>query len=157
MRKFYTIKDFPADVYNAVGQIIKSAQEWEQEYKKLASMLDVPVKDISKASLNRLNDALKKHSVLSKKEYKNLKEVIARRNYVNHDFYLTDFQNSFDSYEQYIEHLEHTLNSIQFLIFEATDVLDNKIDKLRGSNIIRPTVFDSKREFEKALSGCKTK
>ena len=27
--KYFTVKNFPDDIYNAVGQIIKSAQEWE--------------------------------------------------------------------------------------------------------------------------------
>ena len=39
--KYFTIKHFPNDVYNAVGQIIRSAQEWEQEYKKRATVLNI--------------------------------------------------------------------------------------------------------------------
>ena len=56
--KYFTVKNFPDDIYNAVGQIIKSAQEWEQEYKKLAITLNVPVKNINVSSLNKLNNAL---------------------------------------------------------------------------------------------------
>ena len=52
--KYFTINDFPYDIYNAVGQIIKSAQEWEQEYKKLATMLNISVKNINNSSLNKL-------------------------------------------------------------------------------------------------------
>lgn len=140
--KYFTIKNFPDDVYNAVGQIIKSAQEWEQEYKKLATILNISVKNINKSSLNKLNETLKKHNLISKKDYKNLKEVIKVRNYINHEFYLTDFQNSASDYDIYIETLEKKLNSAQFLIFEATDVIDNKIDKFRGDNIVRPAIFD---------------
>lgn len=142
MCKYFTIKNFPNDVYNAVGQIIKSAQEWEQEYKKLATILNISVKNINKSSLNKLNKTLKKHNLISKKDYKNLKEVIKIRNYINHEFYLTDFLNSASDYDIYIETLEKKLNSAQFLIFEATDVIDNKIDKFRGDNIVRPTIFD---------------
>lgn len=140
--KYFTIKNFPNDVYNAVGRIIRSAQEWEQKYKKLATVLNISVKNINKSSLNKLNEALKKHNLISKKDYKNLKEVIKIRNYINHEFYLTDFQNSASDYDIYIETLEKNLNSAQFLIFEATDVIDNKIDKLQGDNIVRPTIFD---------------
>lgn len=140
--KYFTIKHFPNDVYNAVGRIIRSAQEWEQKYKKLATVLNISVKNINKSSLNKLNEALKKHNLISKKDYKNLKEVIKIRNYINHEFYLTDFQNSASDYDIYIETLEKKLNSAQFLIFEATDVIDNKIDKLQGDNIVRPTIFD---------------
>lgn len=140
--KYFTIKNFPNDVYNAVGRIIRSAQEWEQKYKKLATVLNISVKNINKSSLNKLNEALKKHNLISKKDYKNLKEVIKIRNYINHEFYLTDFQNSASDYDIYIETLEKNLNSAQFLIFEATDVIDNKIDKFQGDNIVRPTIFD---------------
>lgn len=140
--KYFTIQNFPNDVYNAVGQIIKSAQEWEREYKKLAFNLNIPVKKISNSSLNKLNEALKKYNLISEKDYKDLKAVIRIRNYINHEFYLTDFHNSCNDYNNYIETLEKILNSAQFLIFEATDVVDNKIDKLQGSNIIRPTIFD---------------
>lgn len=140
--KYFTIKNLPNDVYNAVGRIIRSAQEWEQKYKKLATVLNISVKNINKSSLNKLNEALKKHNLISKKDYKNLKEVIKIRNYINHEFYLTDFQNSASDYDIYIETLEKNLNSAQFSIFEATDVIDNKIDKLQGDNIMRPTIFD---------------
>lgn len=140
--KYFTIQNYPNDIYNAVGQIIKSAQEWEQEYKKLAIMLNISVKNINNSSLNKLNEALKKNNLISEKDYKDLKAVIKIRNYINHDFYLTDFQNSANDYDKYIEALEKILNSAQFLIFEATDVIDNKIDKLQGSSIVRPTIFD---------------
>lgn len=141
-KTYFTIRNFPDDIYNAVGQIIKSAQEWEQEYKKLAIMLNMNVNNINKSSLNKLNVALKKHNLISEKDYDDLKKVIEIRNYINHEFYLTDFQNSTNDYDKHIEKLEIQLNSAQFLIFEATDVIDNKIDKLQGSSIVRPTIFD---------------
>lgn len=140
--KYFIIQNFPNDIYNAVGQIIKSAQEWEREYKKLAFMLNISVKKINNSSLNKLNEALKKSNLISEKDYKDLKAVIKIRNYINHEFYLTDFQNSVNDYDKYIETLEKILNSAQFLIFEATDVVDNKIDKFQGSSIVRPTIFD---------------
>ena len=140
--KYFTVKNFPDDIYNAVGQIIKSAQEWEQEYKKLALMLNIPVKKVSNSSLNKLNEALKKNNLISKKDYKNLRGVIRIRNYINHEFYLNDFQTSSDDYDKYIEKLEKILNRAQFLIFEATDFVDNKIDELQNNNILRPTIFD---------------
>lgn len=140
--KYFSIKDFPCDIYNAVGQIIKASQEWEQEYKELAKLCNVPIKKINNSSLNKLNEALKKENLISHKEYNDLKEVIELRNYINHDFFLDVFQTAFDRCERPIEKLEEFLNRTQFLIFEATDVIDNKIDKLRDSNITRPTIFD---------------
>ncbi len=43
------------------------SQEWEREYKKLATILQIPIKKISIASLNKLNNALKKENHLSEK------------------------------------------------------------------------------------------
>ncbi len=139
---YFTIKEFPGDVYRAVGEIIKNSQDFEQSYKELAHMLEVKVKNIDGSSLNKLNEALKKNKLIDEKEFNELKEVIKIRNYVNHKFYLEDFRKKYDSYEEKIAGLEGILNKTQFLIFEAIDVIDNKIDKLRGINIVRPTVFD---------------
>ena len=138
--KYFTIKNYPNDVYKAVGELIKISQEWEQDYKGLARKLNVNIKNI-----NRLNIELKKHNLISEKEFSDLDKVISYRNYINHEFYLTDFQNSFGSYEQKITYLENILNVIRIFIFEATDVINNKIDKLNGGNAIRPTIFDSKK------------
>ncbi|MDE6442495.1 MAG: hypothetical protein K2L12_07095 [Clostridia bacterium] len=140
--KYFTIKEYPEDVYCAVGQIIQHSQEWEQEYKRLALMCNIPVKKVTKSSLNKLNDALKKLNYISQEDYKKLKTVIDIRNYINHSFYLIDFQKSYDSYEQRLKTLEYKLNSAQFLIFEATDFIDNIIDKLQGSSIMRPNILD---------------
>ncbi len=141
MKKYFTIKNFPTDVYTAVGQIIQSAQEWEDEYKKLAKKLDISTINIDNASLNRLNEALKKNKLIEEKEFNDLKSVIRDRNYINHTFFLTDFH----KYAHKCDILEDKLNMIQFLIYEATDVIDNKIDKLKGSEIMRPTVFDEQK------------
>lgn len=141
-KQYFTIKDYPDDIYNAVGQIIKASQEWEREYKKLATMLGLPVKNIDNSSLNKLNDALKKHHIIIKKDYNNLRKVIEIRNYINHYFFVKKFESQYNDYGQKIEHLQNILNATMFLIYEATDVIDNKIDELNGSTIKRPTVFD---------------
>lgn len=140
--KFFVIKNYPNDIYNAVGQIIKSAQEWEEKCKKLTDMLKIPVKNIGKSSLNKLNDALKKSGLITRSEYEKLKKVIAVRNYINHTFYLSDFKKSFDGYDDKIKNIEKKLNCCQFLIFEATDLICNKIDELNGSKAMRPTILD---------------
>lgn len=141
-KNYFAIKEFPGDVYRAVGEIIKNSQDFEQSYKELARLLEVNVKNIDGSSLNKLNEALKKNKLIDEKEFNELKEVIKIRNYVNHKFYLEDFRKKYGSYEEMIAELEGILNKTQFLIFEAIDVIDNKIDKLRGINIVRPTVFD---------------
>ncbi len=131
------IEDYPNDVYKAVGKIIKHSQEWEQKYKKLATILQISIKNIDIASLNTLNNALKKEKYLSDKEYKDLECVINKRNYINHEFFLKDFHN------RKFKEIENILNDIQFLIFEATDVIDNLIDELQGNFYFRrPTIFD---------------
>ena len=142
MKRYFTIKNFPTDVYTAVGQIIQSSQEWEDEYKKLAKKLDISTINIDNASLNRLNEALKKNKLIEEKEFNDLKSVIGKRNNINHTFFLTDFRKYAHKYDM----LEDTLNEIQFLIYEATDIIDNKLDKLQGSEIMRPTVFDEQKK-----------
>ncbi|MDE6414895.1 MAG: hypothetical protein K2K48_05730 [Anaeroplasmataceae bacterium] len=130
------INDYPNDVFKAVGKIIMYSQEWEQEYKKLATILQIPIKKIDVASLNTLNNALKKENHLNEKQYRDLEGVINKRNYINHEFFLKDFHKDF-------KEIENILNDIQFLIFEATDVIDNLIDKLQGNCYFRrPTIFD---------------
>ena len=100
------------------------------------------MKNIDGSSLNKLNEALKSEKLIDEKEFNQLKEVIKIRNYVNHKFYLEDFQKEYGGSENKIAALEEILNKAQFLIFEAIDVIDNKIDKLRGKTIMRPTVFN---------------
>lgn len=85
--------------------------------------------------MNKLNEKFKGESKLSQKDYENLKGVIDMRNYINHEFFLKDFDKSF------VE-IEEILNKVQFYIFEANDVVSNQIDHFRGSQIRRPTVFD---------------
>lgn len=140
--KYFTIKNFPDDIYKAVGKITAAAQDWEQDFKKLARMLDIPKINIDNASLNILNDALKTNHQINEKEYNGLKKIIKMRNDINHDFYLSYFQKSFESYDKKIELIEEKLNSALFYIYEATDLINNKIDKLNGGFIFRRTIFD---------------
>ncbi len=142
MEKFFEIKDYPNDIYNAVGQIIKSSQEFEQVFKELARKLKVSIKDINISSLNRINKKLEAQNLISKEDYNNLSKVIEVRNRINHEFFLNDFLKSFSCYEEKISTLNNILNVSQFVIFEATDVVNNKLDKLNGNNIMRPTIFD---------------
>ena len=126
-----------SDIYAAVGKIIEAAQDWEQDYKELAKKLKADIKNINKSSLNRLNIKLHKENKLTKKEYDDLAKVIDLRNYINHVFFL-EIKREKMSYEE----IGKKLSDILFLIQEADDVVCNKIDALKGSSIIRPTVFD---------------
>ncbi len=142
MDKFFKIKNYPYDIYTAVGQIIKTSQEWEAEFKRLAQLLNISAKNVNVLSLNKLNNTLNREKRISKKEYEDLKRVVDIRNYINHEFFLMDFKQNFDTYEERIEHLEARLNEAQFYIFEATDLIMNKIDIIEGNTSLRPTVFD---------------
>ncbi len=142
MQKYFIIKDFPSDVYRAVGQIIKSSQELEEIFKKLAKLLNISIKNLNTSSLNRINKKLKEQNLILQEDYDNLSKVINVRNYINHDFFLNDFIKKYDSYEEKLSTLECILNFSQFVIFEADDVINNKIDVLKGGTIMRPTFFD---------------
>ena len=139
---FFEIKNFPDDVYKAVGKIIKSSQELERDYKTLATKLKLKVKDINNSSLNKLNDALKKSGNLTLKEYNNLKEVIRVRNDINHKFFIEIFDEISKGYDERIVRFSNVLNYSQCVIYEANDVIKNKIDTLDGKTIMRRTAFD---------------
>lgn len=126
-----------SDIYAAVEKIIEAAQDWEQDYKELAKKLKADIKNVNKSSLNRLNIKLHKENKLTKKEYDDLAKVIDLRNYINHVFFL-EIKRKKMSYEE----IGKKLSDILFLIQEADDVVCNKIGALKGSSIIRPTVFD---------------
>lgn len=125
------------DIYTSVGEIIEAAQDWEDDYKELANSLRVDIKNINISSLNRLNKKLHEENKLTKKEYDDLAKVIDLRNYINHVLFL-EIKRKKMSYEE----IGKKLSDILFLIQEADDVVCNKIDALKGSSIIRPTVFD---------------
>ncbi len=139
---FFEIKNFPDDVYKAVGKIIKSSQELERDYKTLAIKLKLKVKDINNSSLNKLNDALKKSGNLTPKEYNNLKEVIRVRNDINHKFFIEIFDDMSKGYDERMVRFSNVLNYSQCVIYEANDVIKNKIDTLDGKTIMRRTAFD---------------
>ncbi len=138
----FIIKNYPDDVYCAVGKIIKAAQEFEQDFKNLTKRLDLSVKNISNSSLNKLNDALKTNGIVGEDCYEKMKKVIYARNYINHTFFIEDFNDTSLPYDEKIKKLEDKLLSALFMIFEANDVINNIFDKLNGINITRPTIFD---------------
>lgn len=138
----FDIKNFPDDVYIAVGKIIQSSQELERDYKTLATKLKLKVKDINNSSLNKLNNALKKSGNLTLKEYNNLKEVIQVRNDINHKFFIEIFDDISKGYDEMMVRFSNVLNYSQCVIYEANDVIKNKLDTLDGKTIMRRTAFD---------------
>ena len=153
LRTFFDIKNFPDDVYIAVGKIIQSSQELERDYKTLATKLKLKVKDINNSSLNKLNDALKKSGNLTPKEYNNLREVIRVRNDINHKFFIKIFDDTSIGYDDKMRRFNSVLNYSQCVIYEATDVIDNKIDTLDGKTIMRRTAFNGKTACGKSREG----
>ena len=144
MTNEFTIENFPDDVYRAVGQIIKAAQELERDFKKLTTRLSLSVKNVNNSSLNKLNDALNKHGVISDDYYEKMKKVISIRNSVNHTFFIEDFEDNSLPFDEFRNLLGKKLTAALFMIFEAHDVISNISDALDGSPIRRPTVFDEK-------------
>lgn len=131
-----------SDAYAAVGRIIRISQEWESRCKDLAAFMGLQRKgkDINKSNLNTLNDLLVKNEIITNREYKKLKDVIKKRNYINHDFFL-------DAFNENCEKMEEVLNDTYFYICEATDLIDNILDRENGkSYALRPTVFDKKQK-----------
>ena len=132
--RFFNIRNHN-DVFDAVGQIIKASQKWEVEYKDYATRAKIEIDNLDYATLRRINAQLKEQGKISEKEFNNLQKVIKLRNFINHEFFLVDFNKE-------IEYLDEKLNNIMFLIFEATDVVSNMIERLEGFDGDRPTIFD---------------
>ena len=132
--RFFTIKNHN-DVFDAVGQIIKASQEWEMQYKDYALRQKIDVENLDYATLNRLNYAMREQGKITDKEFFDLKRIIRLRNYINHEFFIEDFNKE-------IEYLDQKLNQIMFLILEATDLVSNLIERLEGFEGSRPTIFD---------------
>lgn len=137
-----TTNSFPNSVYNAVGQIIMNSQKWEEDFKNLAKQLNINVKKVEKLSLNKLNDALNKNGIVNDNYFEKLKNIINIRNHINHRFFLEEFNDSTKPYDEKINYINDSLNSAQFLIYEANDIISNLLDELNGINCKRPTVFD---------------
>ena len=132
--RFFTIRNHN-DVFDAVGQIIKASQEWEVEYKDYATRAKIEIDNLDYATLRRINAQLREQGKISEKEFNDLQKVIKLRNFINHEFFLVDFNKE-------VEYLDEKLNNIMFLIFEATDVVSNMIERLEGFEGDRPTIFD---------------
>ena len=55
--KHFQIKNYPDDIYRTVGELIRWAQEWEEQFKKFAKLLRVNKINIDIAFLNVLTAA----------------------------------------------------------------------------------------------------
>jgi len=132
--RFFYVRN-QKDVFTAVGEIIKAAQEWEMQYKEYAVKRQIEIENLDYATLRRINKVLFDECKISEKEYSNLQKVIKLRNYINHDFFLLDFNKE-------IDFLDEKLNNIMFLIIEATNLVANMIEREAGFDLPRRTVFD---------------
>ena len=133
MDKYFLIKS-SEDVYFAIGKIIEASQDLEQEFKTYVNLLSIDMPNLEISTLNKLNEKLHTKGFVDDNLYKNLKDVISMRNYINHDFFLQQHSD--------YQILNEELNKILYYIFEANDVISNKIDELKGNKIKRPTIFD---------------
>lgn len=91
---------------------------------------------LSNKSLNAISNILEKEKKIEQKDLKNLKQVINIRNYINHKYFLVDFEKiDFDKQEK-------KLNEYHVVICEGIDLVNNLIDKKDGSSVNRSTIFD---------------
>lgn len=133
------------DIFMAIGRIIQAAQEWEKQYKSYVKLIGFEIKNIDKATLNKINKCLYENQIISKKEYEDLDMVIQERNYINHEFFLDESyltERTENSYIIDMQAISCRLENIYNYIFEATDVITNLIAKFRNDPIRCPTIFD---------------
>ena len=136
---FYRLKiNSVEDIYNGVGKILKSSQEWEQKYKEFCILFDLEIKDYSHITLNAMTKELFDKKIISDIENKKLTEIIKIRNEFYHQYFL-------DQYWSYpYEEVEETLNSIWYLIDDSIDFVENKINETKGKGITHiKTILDN--------------
>lgn len=136
---YFDIKSYN-DVYSAVGKIIEASQELEQTFKEYANCKNVNIENVGTATLNKLNNEFYKNKFYDEKLYKDLKTIIEKRNYINHEIFVELKKTTIREYDK----ISNELNNILFLIYEASDFIQNFIDEINGQFGNRPTIFDRK-------------
>lgn len=130
MIKNFDIKQYDHDaVYQAVGKIIENAQNWEKEFRICAVSLGVKMNDIGRKTLVKINQKLKKKKLVKQREFDVLNEIINLRNDVNHTFFIGPIEqcktmDKCKTEEDWIN-LNAYLNTVNSLIFEARDIVNN--------------------------------
>lgn len=137
--KFFEINEFN-DIYKAVGKIIESSQELEKTFKRYAFFKGVKLENLELSTLNKLNNEFHKKGFYDDELYEKLKFIIDRRNYINHELFLELRKTNILDYNKVSDNLNATL----FLIYEASDLIQNFIDEINGRIGNRPTIFDRK-------------
>ena len=135
--KSFDLKEY-RNIYEAVGKIIEESQELEQTFKQFAFLKKAKIDNLEIATLNRLNENFYNKKFYNEEIYNKLKIIIEKRNYVNHELFLELRRTNKIDYNKVSDNLNNTL----FLIFEASDLIQNLIDKLNGHSGNRPTIFD---------------
>lgn len=108
----------------------------ERSYKVLGEKLGIKARVLSNKSLNAISNILEKEKKIEQKDLKNLRQIINIRNYINHKYFLVDFEKiDFDKQEK-------KLNEYHVAICEGIDLVNNLIDKKDGSSVNRSTIFD---------------
>ena len=137
--KFFEINEFN-DIYKAVGKIIESSQELEKTFKRYAFFKGVKLENLELSTLNKLNNEFHKKGFYDDELYEKLRFIIDRRNYINHELFLELRKTNILDYNKVSDNLNATL----FLIYEASDLIQNFIDEINGQFGNRPTIFDRK-------------
>ena len=134
MIKSFNIKQYErAAVYQAVGAIIENAQNWEKEFRICAVSLGVKMNNIERKTLVKINQKLKKKKLIVQREFDVLNEIINLRNDVNHTFFIGPIDqcktmNECETEEDWAN-LNAYLNTVNSLIFEARDIVNNITNK----------------------------
>lgn len=137
--KFFEINEFN-DIYKVVGKIIESSQELEKTFKRYTFFKGVKLENLELSTLNKLNNEFHKKGFYDDELYEKLKFIIDRRNYINHELFLELRKTNILDYNKVSDNLNATL----FLIYEASDFIQNFIDEINGQFGNRPTIFDRK-------------
>ena len=129
-------------VYKAIGKIIESAQEWEEEYRNCVKMHNITMNNLERKTLVKINQKLKKKKIITQEEYVTLSKIIEERNKINHDFFIVTMKN-YEGNDKW-EYIKNYLNVVWSIIFEARDIVENIANKNNPNHIHVQTMIDAK-------------
>lgn len=133
-QEFFKVVDAES-TYREVGRIVKYSQEWERDYKDFCIEREAEIKSLENSSLKKLNNELEKKGIIDKETHDKLEKIIYIKNYISHEFFIKSFNGDYDL-------INEQLNDAFFLIWEATDCVNNLRDKYKGIGALRPTILD---------------
>ena len=128
-------------IFIAVGKIIKSAQEFELEYKECLKKYGVQLNEKESDSLFECNKKMFKKGHITKQERDVLAKIAFERNRINHSFFIEQMTNCHTE-QEWLDINKH-LKAVMTLVFEGRDIVENIKNKGKPYYSPLKTIFDN--------------